>query len=154
MAFWHFSSFVRWSRANESLFATTGCPGKICSQLLIHHLGHPQVSDLFLPEHKPFSWASQPFQCLISQHLQALNVIAASDNGIDHRRFRPQLASDASSMRYRRWQKALFLDDWNVEFTWLFNKMFFFSWPICFAPLTRNISPIPPSDVGWRSAIF
>ncbi|KAM7367248.1 hypothetical protein PAMP_015163 [Pampus punctatissimus] len=32
----------RWSRANENLFATTGCPGKISSQLLIHHLGHPQ----------------------------------------------------------------------------------------------------------------
>uniref|UniRef100_A0A673I975 Nucleoporin Nup37 n=1 Tax=Sinocyclocheilus rhinocerous TaxID=307959 RepID=A0A673I975_9TELE len=32
----------RWSRANENLFATTGCPGKINSQLLVHHLGHPQ----------------------------------------------------------------------------------------------------------------
>ncbi|XP_035003843.1 nucleoporin Nup37 [Hippoglossus stenolepis] len=32
----------KWSRANENLFATTGCPGKISSQLLIHHLGHPQ----------------------------------------------------------------------------------------------------------------
>uniref|UniRef100_A0A3P9HGS1 Nucleoporin Nup37 n=1 Tax=Oryzias latipes TaxID=8090 RepID=A0A3P9HGS1_ORYLA len=32
----------RWSRANDNLFATTGCPGKISSQLLIHHLGHPQ----------------------------------------------------------------------------------------------------------------
>ncbi|XP_018602601.1 nucleoporin Nup37 [Scleropages formosus] len=32
----------RWSRANENLFATTGCPGKISSQLLVHHLGHPQ----------------------------------------------------------------------------------------------------------------
>lgn len=32
----------KWSRANENLFATTGCPGKINSQLLIHHLGHPQ----------------------------------------------------------------------------------------------------------------
>ncbi|KAI3366625.1 hypothetical protein L3Q82_009310 [Scortum barcoo] len=32
----------KWSRASENLFATTGCPGKICSQLLIHHLGHPQ----------------------------------------------------------------------------------------------------------------
>ncbi|KAG7267312.1 hypothetical protein CRUP_030077 [Coryphaenoides rupestris] len=31
-----------WSRANENLFATTGFPGKISSQLLIHHLGHPQ----------------------------------------------------------------------------------------------------------------
>lgn len=44
--------FFRWSRANENLFATTGCPGKISSQLLIHHLGHPQVCLLFyLPEH-------------------------------------------------------------------------------------------------------
>uniref|UniRef100_A0A3Q2WIL7 Nucleoporin 37 n=2 Tax=Haplochromis burtoni TaxID=8153 RepID=A0A3Q2WIL7_HAPBU len=32
----------RWSRANENLFATTGCPGKINTQLIIHHLGHPQ----------------------------------------------------------------------------------------------------------------
>ncbi|CAL1568433.1 unnamed protein product [Knipowitschia caucasica] len=32
----------KWSRANENLFATTGCPGKISSQLLMHHLGHPQ----------------------------------------------------------------------------------------------------------------
>uniref|UniRef100_A0AAQ4PXS7 Nucleoporin Nup37 n=1 Tax=Gasterosteus aculeatus aculeatus TaxID=481459 RepID=A0AAQ4PXS7_GASAC len=32
----------KWSRANENLFATTGCPGKISTQLLIHHLGHPQ----------------------------------------------------------------------------------------------------------------
>ncbi|XP_053320570.1 nucleoporin Nup37 [Spea bombifrons] len=32
----------RWSRCNENLFATTGCPGKMNSQLLIHHLGHPQ----------------------------------------------------------------------------------------------------------------
>lgn len=37
---------LRWSRANENVFATTGCPGKICSQLLIHHLGHPQVSEM------------------------------------------------------------------------------------------------------------
>ncbi|XP_043943679.1 nucleoporin Nup37 [Protopterus annectens] len=32
----------RWSRANENLFATTGYPGKINSQIHIHHLGHPQ----------------------------------------------------------------------------------------------------------------
>ncbi|XP_026877392.2 nucleoporin Nup37 [Electrophorus electricus] len=32
----------RWSRANEDLFSTTGYPGKISSQLLVHHLGHPQ----------------------------------------------------------------------------------------------------------------
>lgn len=32
----------RWSRANENLFATTGCPGKMSSQLLVHHLSHPQ----------------------------------------------------------------------------------------------------------------
>lgn len=32
----------RWSRANENLFATTGCPGKFNSQLLVHHLSHPQ----------------------------------------------------------------------------------------------------------------
>lgn len=41
-----FLLLLRWSRANENLFATTGCPGKICSQLLIHHLGHPQVSEM------------------------------------------------------------------------------------------------------------
>lgn len=41
-----FFPLLRWSRANENLFATTGCPGKICSQLLIHHLGHPQVSGM------------------------------------------------------------------------------------------------------------
>ncbi|XP_038612800.1 nucleoporin Nup37 isoform X2 [Tachyglossus aculeatus] len=32
----------RWSTVNESLFATTGYPGKVPSQLLMHHLGHPQ----------------------------------------------------------------------------------------------------------------
>ncbi|KAF7240652.1 Nucleoporin Nup37 [Varanus komodoensis] len=32
----------RWSRVNENLFATTGYPGKMASQLLVHHLGHPQ----------------------------------------------------------------------------------------------------------------
>ncbi|KAK1168877.1 nucleoporin Nup37 [Acipenser oxyrinchus oxyrinchus] len=32
----------KWSKANENIFATTGCPGKINSQLLVHHLGHPQ----------------------------------------------------------------------------------------------------------------
>ncbi|XP_069760511.1 nucleoporin Nup37 [Narcine bancroftii] len=33
----------RWSKTNENLFATTGYPGKINSQLLVHHLGHPQA---------------------------------------------------------------------------------------------------------------
>uniref|UniRef100_A0A674CE88 Nucleoporin Nup37 n=1 Tax=Salmo trutta TaxID=8032 RepID=A0A674CE88_SALTR len=28
----------RWSRVSENLFSTTGCPGKISSQLLVHHL--------------------------------------------------------------------------------------------------------------------
>ncbi|XP_043823371.1 nucleoporin Nup37 isoform X2 [Dromiciops gliroides] len=32
----------RWSTVNENLFATTGYPGKMTAQLLIHHLGHPQ----------------------------------------------------------------------------------------------------------------
>ncbi|RXM30188.1 N-acetylglucosamine-1-phosphotransferase subunits alpha/beta [Acipenser ruthenus] len=32
----------KWSKANENIFATTGCPGKINSWLLVHHLGHPQ----------------------------------------------------------------------------------------------------------------
>uniref|UniRef100_A0A8B9C3C7 Nucleoporin 37 n=1 Tax=Anser brachyrhynchus TaxID=132585 RepID=A0A8B9C3C7_9AVES len=34
----------RWSRVNENLFATTGYPGKTTTQLLVHHLGHPQVN--------------------------------------------------------------------------------------------------------------
>lgn len=46
---------LRWSRANENLFATTGCPGKICSQLLIHHLGHPQVSEMVFAAGSIFS---------------------------------------------------------------------------------------------------
>ncbi|KAF7229363.1 nucleoporin Nup37 isoform X1 [Nothobranchius furzeri] len=32
----------KWSLANENLFATTGLPGKINTQVFIHHLGHPQ----------------------------------------------------------------------------------------------------------------
>ncbi|XP_072856126.2 nucleoporin Nup37 [Pogona vitticeps] len=32
----------RWSKVNENLFATTGYPGKMNSQLLVHHLGHSQ----------------------------------------------------------------------------------------------------------------
>ncbi|NXW60043.1 NUP37 protein, partial [Eurystomus gularis] len=32
----------RWSRVNENLFATIGYPGKTTTQLLVHHLGHPQ----------------------------------------------------------------------------------------------------------------
>ncbi|XP_030070250.1 nucleoporin Nup37 [Microcaecilia unicolor] len=32
----------RWCKANENLFATTGCPGKMNSQLLVHHFGHSQ----------------------------------------------------------------------------------------------------------------
>ncbi|NWY01542.1 NUP37 protein, partial [Nothoprocta ornata] len=32
----------RWSRVNENLFATTGFPGKTNTQVLVHHLGHPQ----------------------------------------------------------------------------------------------------------------
>ncbi|NXI98860.1 NUP37 protein, partial [Psophia crepitans] len=32
----------RWSRVTENLFATTGYPGKTTTQLLVHHLGHPQ----------------------------------------------------------------------------------------------------------------
>ncbi|MBZ3886203.1 Nucleoporin Nup37 [Sciurus carolinensis] len=33
----------RWSTISENLFATTGYPGKMTSQLQIHHLGHTQV---------------------------------------------------------------------------------------------------------------
>uniref|UniRef100_A0AAY4C227 Nucleoporin Nup37 n=1 Tax=Denticeps clupeoides TaxID=299321 RepID=A0AAY4C227_9TELE len=36
------AGIFRWSRANENLFSTTDFPGKISSQLLVHHLGHPQ----------------------------------------------------------------------------------------------------------------
>lgn len=32
----------RWCKSNENVFATTGCPGKVNTQLLIHHFGHPQ----------------------------------------------------------------------------------------------------------------
>ncbi|XP_042549265.1 nucleoporin Nup37 [Dipodomys spectabilis] len=32
----------RWSGISEELFATTGYPGKMTSQIQIHHLGHPQ----------------------------------------------------------------------------------------------------------------
>uniref|UniRef100_A0A8C6EWD6 Nucleoporin Nup37 n=1 Tax=Marmota marmota marmota TaxID=9994 RepID=A0A8C6EWD6_MARMA len=35
-------SFLRWSTISENLFATTGYPGKMTSQLQIHHLGHTQ----------------------------------------------------------------------------------------------------------------
>lgn len=63
-------TLLRWSRANENIFATTGCPGKISSQLLIHHLGHPQVSVmLILTWMVPplmFSTASVLFSVLIS----------------------------------------------------------------------------------------
>ncbi|RXM36719.1 Nucleoporin Nup37 [Acipenser ruthenus] len=45
----------RWSKANENIFATTGCPGKINSQLLVHHLGHPQ--NLFRQQQKVFQQA-------------------------------------------------------------------------------------------------
>ncbi|CAJ0939898.1 unnamed protein product [Ranitomeya imitator] len=31
----------KWSKCNENIFATTGCPGKMNTQLLIHHLEHP-----------------------------------------------------------------------------------------------------------------
>ncbi|XP_073507621.1 nucleoporin Nup37 [Phyllobates terribilis] len=31
----------KWSKCNENIFATTGCPGKMNTQLLIHHLDHP-----------------------------------------------------------------------------------------------------------------
>uniref|UniRef100_A0A7M4FL19 Nucleoporin Nup37 n=1 Tax=Crocodylus porosus TaxID=8502 RepID=A0A7M4FL19_CROPO len=37
------AKLFRWSRVNENLFATTGYPGKMSSQLLVHHSGHPQV---------------------------------------------------------------------------------------------------------------
>ncbi|XP_059582426.1 nucleoporin Nup37 isoform X1 [Alligator mississippiensis] len=36
------AKLFRWSRVNENLFATTGYPGKMSSQLLVHHSGHPQ----------------------------------------------------------------------------------------------------------------
>ncbi|XP_031753801.1 nucleoporin Nup37 isoform X2 [Xenopus tropicalis] len=32
----------RWSKCNENVFATTGYPGKMKSQIAIHHLAHPQ----------------------------------------------------------------------------------------------------------------
>lgn len=36
------AKLFRWSAVNDNLFATTGYPGKMNTQLLIHHLGHPQ----------------------------------------------------------------------------------------------------------------
>uniref|UniRef100_A0AAY4C293 Nucleoporin Nup37 n=1 Tax=Denticeps clupeoides TaxID=299321 RepID=A0AAY4C293_9TELE len=42
------AGIFRWSRANENLFSTTDFPGKISSQLLVHHLGHPQVCPLLI----------------------------------------------------------------------------------------------------------
>ncbi|XP_078273252.1 nucleoporin Nup37 [Rhinoraja longicauda] len=48
----------RWSKANENLFATTGYPGKMNSQLLVHHLGHPQ----------PFMVGSAPVASGLSWH--------------------------------------------------------------------------------------
>lgn len=125
----------RWSRANENLFATTGCPGKISSQLLIHHLGHPQVSQTPLTVFYVFNVRYS------SSLISHTDVVTACDARLGHSRVRPQLAPDTPTLRDRRWQKTLLLDDWNVAIctalsmgdNWVlcfcsskcFNKIFF-----------------------------
>uniref|UniRef100_A0A673BMK9 Nucleoporin Nup37 n=1 Tax=Sphaeramia orbicularis TaxID=375764 RepID=A0A673BMK9_9TELE len=52
--------------SNENLFATTGCPGKISSQLLIHHLGHPQPMMIgSIPVGSGLSWHRTLPLCVI-----------------------------------------------------------------------------------------
>lgn len=63
-----FLLLLRWSRASENLFATTGCPGKLSSQLLVHHLGHPQVSRVGFA-----GWGGGGFPCEPS-HLALLSL--------------------------------------------------------------------------------
>lgn len=84
---------LRWSRANENLFATTGCPGKISSQLLIHHLGHPQVSE------KPVT------ACNVLQRSRLIpftDVVSAGGDRVGRRGVGAQLAPDAAALRDRR----------------------------------------------------
>lgn len=101
---------LRWSRANENLFATTGCPGKICSQLLIHHLGHPQVSELLSSVlNFIFVMICTP---PVSHH--SLDVPTAGDDRICHGGIWPQLAPDAPTLCDWQRQETLLLDDWNV----------------------------------------
>lgn len=98
---------LRWSRASENLFATTGCPGKICSQLLIHHLGHPQVSGM--------SFAASGVSSPNDLHSPALTshapVLAAGGDGLRYAGIGPQLAPDPPALRAGRRQETLLLDD-------------------------------------------
>lgn len=94
---------LRWSRANENLFATTGCPGKICSQLLIHHLGHPQVSEKVYAAGSVF-WLMTFF---VTSHA---TVLTAGDHRLCYRGVRPQLAPDPPALRAWRRQETLLLD--------------------------------------------
>lgn len=99
---------LRWSRANENLFATTGCPGKISSQLLIHHLGHPQVSEMvYATEHQHFL-ANDLFCAALTSHA---TVLTAGDHRLCYRGVRPQLAPDPPALRAWRRQETLLLDD-------------------------------------------
>lgn len=98
---------LRWSRANENLFATTGCPGKICSQLLIHHLGHPQVSgDGFC---RPRRFLANDLRS--SAHTSRAPVLTAGGDGVGRGGIGPQLAPDPPALRAGRRQEALLLDD-------------------------------------------
>lgn len=105
-----FLLLLRWSRANENLFATTGCPGKICSQLLIHHLGHPQVSEMVFAAGSVFWLMISP--ALLSRHA---TVLPAGDHRLCCRGIGPQLAPNAPALRARRRQEALLLDDGDVD---------------------------------------
>lgn len=98
---------LRWSRANENLFATTGCPGKICSQLLIHHLGHPQVSEMVYAAGSVF-WLTT-FVC--AALTSPATVLTAGDHRLCYRGVRPQLAPDPPALRAWRRQETLLLDD-------------------------------------------
>uniref|UniRef100_A0A3Q2NTQ0 Nucleoporin Nup37 n=1 Tax=Fundulus heteroclitus TaxID=8078 RepID=A0A3Q2NTQ0_FUNHE len=86
----------RWSIANENLFATTGCPGKISSQVFIHHLGHPQVG--------ADSWQTRPAATLCSSQLLIIfsRLVAACDDRLISCRIGPQLAPDAAPLCGRR----------------------------------------------------
>lgn len=102
---------LRWSRANENLFATTGCPGKISSQLLIHHLGHPQVSKMVFA-------AGGVLPLTISTALLSLSratVLTAGGDRVRRRGIRPQLAPDPPPLRAGRRQETLLLDDRDVD---------------------------------------
>lgn len=99
---------LRWSRANENLFATTGCPGKLCSQLLIHHLGHPQVSEMAFAAGSISSLMIST--ALLSRHTRA-TVLTAGDDRVCYGGIGPQLAPDPPALCAGQRQETLLLDD-------------------------------------------